>query len=44
MNQQQEDLSVQAERSQDSGEQLSPVAEDSAQESHFRPGEDTLSM
>ena len=39
MNQRPEDLSVQAERSQDSGDQLSPVAEDSAKESHFRPGE-----
>ena len=39
MNQRPEDLSVNAERSQDSGDQLSPVAEDSAKESHFRPGE-----
>lgn len=38
MNQRQEELSVKAERSQDSGDQLSPVAEDSATESHFRPG------
>ena len=39
MDQRPEDLSVKAERSQDSGDQLSPVAEDSPQESHFRPGE-----
>ena len=39
MNQHPEDLSVIAERSQGSGDQLSPVAEDSAKESHFRPGE-----
>lgn len=39
MYQRSEDLSVKAERSQDSGDQLSPVAEDSPKESHFRPGE-----
>lgn len=39
MYQRSEDLSVKPERSQDSGDQLSPVAEDSPKESHFRPGE-----
>jgi len=34
----QEDLSVKAERSQDSAEQLSPVWEDSASATQFKPG------
>ena len=33
-----EDLSVKAERSQDSAEQLSPVWEDSASATQFKPG------
>ena len=35
----QDELTVKAERSQDSSEQLSPVWEDSATESHFKPGQ-----